>query len=306
MCGSMALNESLITYRGLVNTWECDQMGHMNVQFYVDKHAAALAHLAAAIGITPAVQRQRNVRFTARRDHIRFRRELHAGALVTIQSRVLDASEETVRVFSELVDGESGDISATIDCLAELESIGDGSRQPFDADSLRLAENLRRDGEAEASAYGAIAPDPDDEPDDEPAGMFETYRGAVDTWECGPFGMMAPRYYTARFSDAAGHVYDRLGLRASFMREHRWGSAALDYKTGYFAPLHAGDIVIVKTGFLALGNKTLTFHHRLINGSTGELAAAIEIVSVLFDLEKRKAFPVPDDIRRRVEPLLIR
>jgi acyl-CoA thioester hydrolase len=136
--------------------------------------------------------------------------------------------------------------------------------------------------------------------------MFESYRGAVDTWECDAFGFMAPRFYTARFSDAAGHVYDAIGVSAKSMREKRLGSAALDYKTTYFAPLHAGDVVVNRTCFLNLGNKTLTFYHRLSNAGTGELVATIEIISVMFDLEKRKSIPLPDDIRAKAETMLVK
>ena len=30
-------------YRGSINTWECDEMGHMNVRFYVAKMMEGLA-----------------------------------------------------------------------------------------------------------------------------------------------------------------------------------------------------------------------------------------------------------------------
>jgi acyl-CoA thioester hydrolase len=294
----------LITYRGIVNTWECDQMGHMNVQFYVDKHAAALANVANAIGITPSYQRQTGSRFAARRDHIQFKGEVHAGAVLSMQSRIVDAGDTWVRSYSELLDAETGKLSASFDTMAELHNVKTNTLQPLSAETHRLI-----DGMLDAKA-GDAPQEPEDYatflPEREPEGMFESYRGAVDTWECDPFGCMAPRFYTARFSDAAGHVYDAIGVSAKSMRENRLGSAALDYKTTYFAPLHAGDVVVNRTCFINIGNKTLTFYHRLSNAGTGELVATIEIVSVMFDLEKRKSIPLPDDIRAKAETMLIK
>ena len=43
----------LTCYRGGVNTWECDEMGHMNVRFYVTKAEEGLGVFASALGLTP-------------------------------------------------------------------------------------------------------------------------------------------------------------------------------------------------------------------------------------------------------------
>ena len=52
----------LEVYRGNVNTWECDEMGHMNVRFYVAKCEEAIAILLAELGLSPAEQRRQRVR----------------------------------------------------------------------------------------------------------------------------------------------------------------------------------------------------------------------------------------------------
>ena len=41
-------------YRGSINTWECDEMGHMNVRFYVAKSMEGLAEFAHAVGLEHA------------------------------------------------------------------------------------------------------------------------------------------------------------------------------------------------------------------------------------------------------------
>jgi acyl-CoA thioester hydrolase len=66
-------------YRGSINTWECDEMGHMNVRFYVAKMMEGLAEVGQVVGLGHAF-RERAISTLAPRDqHIRFMREAKAG-----------------------------------------------------------------------------------------------------------------------------------------------------------------------------------------------------------------------------------
>ena len=51
------MGEMIEVARSAVQTWECDQMGHMNVQFYVAKAEEGMTALAAALGLSPRAQR---------------------------------------------------------------------------------------------------------------------------------------------------------------------------------------------------------------------------------------------------------
>jgi len=47
-----APSDMLETYRGAVYPWHCDQMGHMNVMWYVGKFDEATWNLFAEMGVT--------------------------------------------------------------------------------------------------------------------------------------------------------------------------------------------------------------------------------------------------------------
>ena len=47
-------NPGLEVWRGGVNTWECDRMGHLNVRFHVAHAAEGLVGLAAGLGLPRA------------------------------------------------------------------------------------------------------------------------------------------------------------------------------------------------------------------------------------------------------------
>jgi acyl-CoA thioesterase FadM len=63
--------------------------------------------------------------------------------------------------------------------------------------------------------------------------------------------------------------------------------------------------VTMYTNFTKIGNKSLKFIHHMIDDTSGELVMDIEIVAVLFDLEKRKSMEVPHDFRKKAERILL-
>ena len=44
-----------LTHRGVVYPWQCDQMGHMNVMWYVGKFDEATWQMFAQMGLTPPI-----------------------------------------------------------------------------------------------------------------------------------------------------------------------------------------------------------------------------------------------------------
>jgi len=104
----------LITYRGTVYPWHCDHMGHMNVMWYVGKFDEATWHILAAVGATPSRLRKEGFGLVAVEQHIKYKRELHAGDLLTIRSAFLEAREKSVRFVHEMTNDENGDLAATM------------------------------------------------------------------------------------------------------------------------------------------------------------------------------------------------
>ena len=52
--------QTLLTYRGTIYTWHCDQFGHMNNMWYAGKFDEASWNLLVQIGITPSYLRDAN------------------------------------------------------------------------------------------------------------------------------------------------------------------------------------------------------------------------------------------------------
>jgi acyl-CoA thioester hydrolase len=101
-----------ITYRGTVYPWHCDHMGHMNVMWYVGKFDEATWQLFPLLGLSTAFLRQHNRGMAAVEQHIAYKRELHAGDLLTIRSGILEMKEKVIRFFHEMRNQETNEISA--------------------------------------------------------------------------------------------------------------------------------------------------------------------------------------------------
>ena len=101
-----------ITYRGTVYPWHCDQVGNMNVMWYVGKFDEATWNLFAAIGMTPRYFREQHRGMAAVQQNISYKRELLAGDIVEVRSRVVEVREKVLVFAHEMRNGD-GEIAAS-------------------------------------------------------------------------------------------------------------------------------------------------------------------------------------------------
>ena len=109
---------AILSYKGTVYPWHCDHMGHMNVMWYVGKFDEATWHLFARLGLTPAVLREGRQGMAAVQQNIAYKRELMAGDIVEIESRILEIREKVIRFQHEMRNAASGEIAASCEITA--------------------------------------------------------------------------------------------------------------------------------------------------------------------------------------------
>ena len=122
------------TYRGAVYPWHCDQMGHMNVMWYVGKFDEATWNLFATIGVTTAWMREQGRGMAAVQQDITYRRELLAGDTIAVRSVFLEMREKAVKFVHEMRHAVSGEVAAI--CVLTGVSIDTQTRKscPFPAE----------------------------------------------------------------------------------------------------------------------------------------------------------------------------
>jgi len=108
-----------VTYRGAVYPWHCDQVGHMNVMWYVGKFDEATWNLFASIGMTPRYFREQHRGMAAVQQNISYKRQLLAGDIVEVRSHVVEVREKVLVFAHEMRNAADGEIAA----LCELTGV---------------------------------------------------------------------------------------------------------------------------------------------------------------------------------------
>ena len=104
--------ETDATYRGTVYPWQCDHVGHMNIMWYVGKFDEANWNLFARLGLTPSYLRESGRGMAAVQQTVTYKRELLAGDIVEVRSRLLELRDKSIRFLHEMRNAETGEIAA--------------------------------------------------------------------------------------------------------------------------------------------------------------------------------------------------
>jgi acyl-CoA thioester hydrolase len=106
------------TYRGTVYPWHCDHVGHMNIMWYVGKFDEANWNFFARIGVTPTYLRQSGYAMAGVQQNISYKRELLAGDIVEVTTRMLEVRDKLIRFLHEMRNVETGEIAASCEMTA--------------------------------------------------------------------------------------------------------------------------------------------------------------------------------------------
>ena len=284
-------------WRGSVNTWECDAMGHMNVRFYGVRALEGLVGLAAAMGMPRAFSPTAGATLLVREKHIRFLREALAGTVLTMRGWVAELGETEARLVQVLYH-PSGEPAASFQTVVSHVTPLEGRSFPW-TDSIR--------GQAEA----LMAPIPDFaaarsldlSPVESRAslatadalGLMRLTTGAVLARDCDVFGRMSAEQFIGRVSDGIPGLVDRTRktiIEAMDEKPNRVGGAVLEYRLVHLDWPRAGDRIAIRSGLVGADARTQRMIHWLLDPETGRPWGVSEAVAVTLDLDKRKIVPV--------------
>lgn len=264
--------ESLVSS---VNSWDCDENDHLNVQGYFALFDTAARHFHLITGDGDATGSGHLVR------HVRYHAELRPAEPIKVESFVADGPFAGT-IVHRMIALKDGRLSATA----------------IDGHDTARARHVPVPDEAlprgiAAGAAALVRPDP--------AKTTVTNRSIVSPSECGQDGRITDRFFVARFSDAAPHIWDYAGLTTTWLNEHNCGRVAVEIRLTPGDRLKAGDLVVVESGITAVGNRTFSLRHTVIEPRSGKIAAIGDAVALAMDLDSRKAVAIPNDIRRMTE-----
>jgi len=290
-------------WRGGVNTWECDEMGHMNVRFYVTKAMEGLVGLAAALGLPHAFSAQAGSTLMVREQHIRFLREAHAGAALHMTGGVLEMGADEARLLMLLWHSDSGALAASFQTVVAHVTTAEGRPFPWSRRTLDQAAALTIDMPDQAKARSVSL---------EPAasiaglaradalGLIRIAQGAVSPADCDLFGRMRAEQFIGRVSDGIPRLirsFRETVVSGAAEPPARVGGAVLEYRLIHLDWPRAGDRLEIRSGLKDADARTKRMVHWMVDPDTGKAWGTSEAVAVTFDLDSRKIVPITEAAR---------
>ena len=131
-----------------------------------------------------------------------------------------------------------------------------------------------------------------------------TQQADIPTSYLDEMGHMNVMWYTHLFSQATGGFFNRFGMDLAYMEKEQAGSFALEAHLRYFAEIHAGNRVTVRTRALGRTVKRFHFLHLMTIDGEDRLAATCEFIGAHMDMSIRRMAPIPQAIAASFDRML--
>lgn len=137
------------------------------------------------------------------------------------------------------------------------------------------------------------------------ADWIETFKGVIDAREYDPNAHMNTQAYVSRFDQATWFLLAAVGLTPRTVRERKRRIAVLRQSFNFVHELKGSELIVIKSGFVAVGDKHLRFQHRMIDAESDSLMASCDGTAVEVDLGSERAVPIEAAIKDRAKSLLV-
>jgi acyl-CoA thioester hydrolase len=121
----------------------------------------------------------------------------------------------------------------------------------------------------------------------------ETFKGAVLASEYDAEAYMNSHIYVSRFDQATWFLLHAIGVTPARMKRQRLRVAIVRENYQFLRELRGGELVAVKSGFLAIGRKYIRFVHQMVDCADERMVATSDCTAVFASLRSGKSIPLP-------------
>jgi len=270
----------LETARSAVNRWEIDNTEHFTVAFYFGRLGDATFTLLDTLGLSPSAAQTTEA-------YVRFQRELRVGDIFHIDTGVIDVGDDFLLLGHKIFDSGDGALTTTVE--------------------HRLRGAISSDARKKAEAHRVSWDGAKREQRPQPRGLekfTDAIRDSVRPWEIDLSGGSALMHYIHRFAAANGQATAAFGLTPAYYRDNRGGFSTFEFQLTFEGVLRAGDLIVVKSAPLHVGNSSMRIFHQMLDARTGRRVATLDQFGVFLDLDARRPTPLPDWMRERAKALV--
>ncbi len=136
--------------------------------------------------------------------------------------------------------------------------------------------------------------------------MISVQRSVAHPWMCDVLGHLTTRYYVGMFDDAAYHfLYAVFGWTGSSDDTGKMAWVDVRQCIEYRNEVTPGELLEICACLTRIGTKSITISYEMTKLGSNEIVATMEVVCVLFDLEKRCGLPLTDELREAASKHLL-
>jgi len=130
--------------------------------------------------------------------------------------------------------------------------------------------------------------------------MISVQKSVAHPWMCDVLGHMTTRFYVGMFDDASYHfLHAVFGWTGASDDEGKTAWVDARQLIEYQAEVAAGDLLEIRAALTRIGTKSITVSYKMTNLGDNQTAATMEVIYVLFDLQKRRGLVLTDELREK-------
>ena len=285
----------LLSYRGSVNRWECDENDHLNVRFCEEKLWQTLVGGLLELDLISATEVDDLLaRITCQ--HLRFQQESRIATPISgFVSLLSTAVSKEFNVLAQLRHSVSGEPLCS--ALVAISGLAHGEAT-ISEDEITHALPRGIDADSPYHVLNLVSA--------LEKGFVVTGRGVIQPNECTNSGCLLPYNYMARTSDSMPNLWSHLAGDERVTDAE--GGAVVEFRRHYHQPLREHQTLVVVSGLLDAQGKIQRFGHLLFDARTQQCYASAQAVAVRMDLQARKAIALSEEdlaslLHKQVQPL---
>lgn len=294
-------------YQGSVNTWECDDGGHLNIRFHFERALVGLGHMARALGVPRAMTNRGGSTLVPLEAHVRFLKEARPGAPLIMHGGVVKLGESDATFCVDMRHADGAPSSCFTLKVAHADT-RDYRAFPWSSRTRDSAKALSCEPADHAKPRSI---DPEKPLSDasiaraKELGVRRIGGAMVQPDQCDAFGRLRGEQFVGRISDSVPNLLSEWRQAAASETGAAPAGAVVEARIVWRRFPRAGDLIEVYSGIAEVGDKTLRLVHWICDPETGAPWATMEGVALTFDTATRKALAPSAEARARVSKLVV-
>jgi acyl-CoA thioester hydrolase len=294
-------------YQGSVNTWECDDGGHLNVRFHFERAFSGLAHMARALELPRAFTESAGSTLIAQEVHVRFLKEARPGAPLIMHGGVVNLSETEATLCLDMRhhDGAPGSVFTFKIRHVETRAL---RGFPWSARTREAARRLKCKLPDHAKPRSVDATKPPAQLTRQRAidlGATRIGGALVQPDQCDALGRLRGEHIPGRISDSVPNLLTQWRNAVASENSASPAGAVVEARVVFRKFPRAGELIEVHSAITEVADKTLRLVHWVVDPASGGAWASMEAVALTFDTKTRKALAPSAEARERVAKLVV-